>query len=180
MQATRLHHREDPFDEPAPALAVAAEAAPSPQHGATQQALHIVVGRLNAFLGRERPQGRLQGQHVAAKLRHARIVAERSFQQRLGHAPLERFDQRLQLAPRELAFLKRMPRGEKFFDDSQPPAAHKFAGTAAIDNFLKIAFDFFFWTSLSAPNGLADGGVDELVASVFSFASSSRTCASNS
>jgi hypothetical protein len=43
MQATRLHHGQNPFDETAAALAVATEAAPPPQHGTTQQALHIPV-----------------------------------------------------------------------------------------------------------------------------------------
>src|SRR5437867_4277298 len=92
-QATRLHNGQNPFDELAASWTVAAEAAPTPQHSATQQTLHMVVGRLNSFMGRKRPQGTLQFQQVPTELRHARILAQSAFQQRLAQATLERFDE---------------------------------------------------------------------------------------
>ena len=140
MQAARLHDRQNPFDELAARLTVAAEAAPTPQHGPTQQTLHVVVGRLNAFTRRERPQRALHLQQVPTELRHARIVSQAAFQQRLAQPTLERLDPRLQLLPRDFSFLKRMPRGKQFFDDAKPPAAHKNAWAAQVHDFLKIAF----------------------------------------
>src|SRR4051794_2430980 len=71
MQATRLHDRQNPFDETAANRTVAAKAAPTPQHRATQQTLHVIVGRLDSFLRRERPQRALQLQQVPTELRHA-------------------------------------------------------------------------------------------------------------
>src|SRR5260370_999750 len=140
MQAARLHHCENPFDEPAARLAVATEAAPSPQYGTTHETLDVVVGRLNTLMRHECPQRRFQRQQVLAKLSYARIIAQPAFYQRFAQPTLQRFDQRLQFSPRDFPFLKRMPRGEDFFDNSKPATAHKNTGAAAIDNFLKIAF----------------------------------------
>src|ERR1019366_289679 len=140
LQATRLHDGQNPFDESAASFTVAAETAATPQHGATQQSLHVVVGRLNAFMRRKRPQRALQLQQVPAELGHARIVPQSAFQQRLTQPTLERLDQRLQFSPRDLSFLKRMPRGEEFSDNSKPPATHKNTRAAQVHNFLKIAF----------------------------------------
>src|ERR1019366_3892574 len=75
-----------------------------------------------------------------AELGHARIVPQSAFQQRLTQPTLERLDQRLQFSPRDLSFLKRMPRGEEFSDNSKPPATHKNTRAAQVHNFLKIAF----------------------------------------
>src|ERR1017187_1565978 len=80
LQPTRLHDGQNALDESAARLAVAAKTAPTPQHGATQKTLHVVVRRLNALVPHERPQRGLQLQDVLAKLLDARIVAERSFQ----------------------------------------------------------------------------------------------------
>ena len=112
MQATRLYGRQNPFDEAATGLAVAAEAAAAPQHGAAHESLHMIVGRLHTFVGGEGPQGALQRQQVLAKLRDARIVAQSACHEGLGQAVLERFDQGLQLSPRDFSCLKCMPRGE--------------------------------------------------------------------
>src|SRR5471030_2776159 len=119
MQATRLHDRQNPLDESAAHLTVAAEAAPTPQHSATQQTLHVVIGWLNSFVRRERPQRALQLQQVSTERCHTRIIPQAAFQQRLTQPTLERFDQRLQFSPRDLSLLKRVPRGEEFSDDSK-------------------------------------------------------------
>jgi len=140
MKATGLHNRQNPFDEAAACGAVATKAAPAPQDGTTQKAFDVIVGRLNSFLRHERPQSGLQQQHVFAELRHARVIAEPAFQQRFPQPTLQRFHQRLQFPPRDLSLLKRMPRGEDFFDDAKPPPAHKSAGPAIVDDFLEIAF----------------------------------------
>ena len=134
MQATRLYHRQNAFHETAARYAAATKAAPTPQHRATQQTFDVVVGRLDSFMRYEGPQRRLQHQNVRAEFGHARILAEAAFQQRLAQASLQRLDQGLQPAPPDVSCLERMPRGEDFFDDTQPPPAHKDTGAAPQGN----------------------------------------------
>lgn len=140
MQAARLHNRQDPFHETAASLAIATEAAPTPQHRPTYQTLHVIIGWLNALMRRERPQRTLQLKQILAELRDTRIFTQPAFHQRHSQPTLERFDQRLHFFPRDRSTLKRMPRGEEVFDDSKPPAAHKYARAAVIHYFLEIAF----------------------------------------
>jgi hypothetical protein len=140
MQTTPLYHPQNAFDETTARYAVATKAAPTPQHGTTQLTLDGVVGRLDAFMRHQRPQRRLHYQHVLPTFGHARILAAAAFQQRLAQASLQRLDQGLQHAPRDLSCLERMPRGEDFFDEAQPPPAHKDTGATAIHDFLKITY----------------------------------------
>src|SRR2546428_667481 len=103
MQTTSLYDRQNPLDETAAGFAIAAEAASTPQYGATQQTFDVVVGRFYPLLRHERPQRGFQGQHVFAEFRDAGIVAEAALHQGVAEAAPQRLDQRLQLAPRDLA-----------------------------------------------------------------------------
>ena len=62
LQPQGLHDRQDALDKAAAGVTVATKSVLAPQHPRPQQALNMVVGRLDAVLARKGPQGRLDGQ----------------------------------------------------------------------------------------------------------------------
>src|SRR5438132_542655 len=67
LQTSRLDDRQDALDEATARLTPTAETALPPQHRQPQQPLDRIVRRLHAIEARERPQRRLQRQHVLTK-----------------------------------------------------------------------------------------------------------------
>jgi hypothetical protein len=137
LQPAGLDDGQDSFHEAAAGRTPTAKTPFPPQDCPTQQPFHEVIGRFHTLDARERPQRRLQRQHVLTEGRGLRVLAEvRTFHQQPLHAVCQWFDAGLQLCPRDLAFSKRMPRGKHFFDQTPPAAAHKSARAAAINDFL--------------------------------------------
>src|SRR5437868_3345766 len=117
LQAAGLDHGQNPFHESATRRAPTAKAAFPPQYRPTQQAFHEVVGWFYSFDARERPQRGLQRQHMFTEGRDLFVLAKnRAFQQQTLQAIFQRLQLGLQLYPRDLSFLKRLPRGKNFFD----------------------------------------------------------------
>ena len=75
LQPPRLYHRQHPFHETAPRLALAAEGVLPPQHPAPQHPLRVVVRRLDPLAHHEPPHRRQQRQHVRAEGRRLAVGA---------------------------------------------------------------------------------------------------------
>src|SRR5262245_66232905 len=73
LQAERLHDGQDALDESTTARAGTTKGAATPQHGAAQHPLGVVVGRLHVSAIDEQPQGRINLQNTAAKSRRPPI-----------------------------------------------------------------------------------------------------------
>ncbi len=68
------------------------------------------------------------------------LAEDRAFEQDPVQPVHDRLQLALQLCPRGLALLERLPRGKDLFDDSAPRSAHRLARAAAVHDLLKIAF----------------------------------------
>lgn len=99
LEPQRLHRGENPFGEPAPRLAVVAEADLPPQHRRAQRPLRPVVRRLDPLDSRERPHRRVHLQEVPAEPRRLRHRARKPCLQRLIELDAHRSQGRLQPRP---------------------------------------------------------------------------------
>ena len=67
LEPQGLHDGEDAFDETAAVVAMTAEGVFAPEHARSEQAFDVVVGRVDAFVTGEGPQGGFDGQQVFTK-----------------------------------------------------------------------------------------------------------------
>src|SRR5438105_14809903 len=84
-QAQRLRHAEQASHEAAARFAVRAERTLALDHRWPQRPFHGVVGRLNPFAARERPQRRLQLQDPGAYPRRLGATARSTLPQQAPH-----------------------------------------------------------------------------------------------
>src|SRR5713226_6526814 len=109
LQPQGLHDGEDALDEAAAVFTMTTERVLSPQHARAQQALDMIVGRLDTFFACKGPQRRLDGQQVVAKGRYLGILAGAPQLQPLMESLAHRRDLSLQLRTAQASATESVP-----------------------------------------------------------------------
>src|SRR5579871_233168 len=141
LQAQGLRDAQHALDEPAAGGAVAAERDFPPQHATAEDALGVIVRRLDCRRDDETPQGRLQLHQLGAKGSRLAIGARPPSVKYLPQLSRDRIESLLQLGARQPSAAKQVPCLEDPADDPQAFFAHERTRAAAIQALLEVTLE---------------------------------------